>query len=399
MNSKKRNRVLSYIIVISSFVLSPFFYFISSFFLWRCACKYLYILCFAIVCGIAAFYYVPEADMDLNSYYNIYNSETSLFDYYGGKSDEFSKADFVIIGIFQLGHYFNMPCQSVAFFAGFIYFGCIMLIASNWFLYTSTKWNGLFLILLLILSEYLLGFTGIRFDNSVLLFILSIQYYIKNRFKTALLLSILAIVFHFSMMPVVVIWWLSTSCSFKWINFFSLGFLIIAFFFIPIMSFLQNVLVHWGPVGAGLSLAINSYVFPDDGDIGVLYAGSRFWPIQRILSFIFLLCLILSSFKFSLIRRSLISLKIYQFLIIFLSFLVFSSNNLQLFMRLLLICSYLSILLVFYFLKKNPIYKFQLFIVAYMFIYLSLGVSATFSGGEWIDLFLNDNFLTFSILL
>lgn len=400
MNPKSQNKLLSYSIATLCFLLSSFFYLVLSFIWWRNINKKLCILTFAFVCGIAAYHYIPDEDMDLNNYYKLYNSEISLVDYYKGSDGDFAKADFTIIFIFYLLSLLHLPCQAIAFSAGFVYFGCIALIAYNWLPYIVFKRNSFFLILTLIFSEYLLGFTGIRYDNSVLLLILSIQYSIQNKYRKSVAFSVFSAISHFSMIPIILIWWVSVFLSLKYVNRIAILLCVMAFFFMPIMSFLQDFLLYFGTLGIGLSSAINSYVFPTDGDVGVLYAGSRLWPLQRILSFFFLIFILMYSYINQSLRKILKDdIKIYSFLIIYLSFLFFSYNNAQLFMRLLLICNFLAILLSFFLLGKDIAYKFRLMIIAFLFCFLMLSMIATFSGMEILDLFFSSGFLKVSFIL
>lgn len=393
-----KNKFLSSILLIGSFLFSPFIYIFAFPVLWRNLNKIFVLLLFAIACGIAAFYYVPDDDMDLNNYYKIYNSEISIFDYYTDNSGDNIKADFMILLIFYILSAFHLPCQCLALISAFIYILCIGLIVWNWISYVNLGNNSFLLILILIISEYLLGFTGIRYDNSVLLFILFIQYGIKKQYLIASFFSFLSIFFHFAMIPVVIIGWLSFILSYRQIKRISICLLFFSLFFFPIMRTLETFFSNLGSFGLALSYAINAYIFPLDGDSGVLYAGSRLWPVQRILAFIFFLILLCSSIFNFRIRQCLKNINIYNFLVILISFLFFSHNNMQLFMRLLLLCSYMSILIAFYLLSLALPNRMKTLLYVYLMVHISLGIFANISGREFVDLFFNIDFISYSFI-
>lgn len=373
--------LFSYLVLVISVLISPALTLILLPVWFNNVNKIISILITGLIFAFCAFYFEPESSMDLASYYRLASNGTDLKEYYVDSSGNFSKADYFIIILFVIIKTLSLNSHFIAAFSAFIYFSGLSLLAFVWADLLKRPNYATIIVISLILSEYLLGFTGIRYDNACVLFILAFTYLIKNDKKISVLFLIISCFFHFSILPLALLIAISVYCKPKiilkifWILIFS------GFFIIPLLKYISPILQNLGTIGYALAGSIESYAFSEEDS--VLYAGSRLWPIQRLLAFFFSTFIILKKIH---INNELKNNNPYlnNFMHLLVAYTIFSFGIPQLFMRTLLIFSYISVFFAFKIIISNT--KYNHLAIFYITLYLILGIAANISGKEIFQL-------------
>ena len=356
------------------------------------------VLCVIVaVIAVLAYRFEPSSGMDLAKYYSqieLGNISHYGADYYGDTQNTDVFITIVMKSIVKYG----LSSHVLGSISAIIYFGLIAKISLLWTRFRAKRVSPVLLFFIFVFSGYFLGFTGIRYGNACLLLILSFVYFELGRKYLSLTLSILSVCVHFSLLPLVGIFWGALLLPKKLIWGLSVVWICLTPWMIPVMQRIQDLFFSLGFVFTPIAGKMNSYIFESYGalpwvvrflvtgetniEIGTFWAGSRWWVGIGLVSWAALGVLLFRLKKEQkMVFERLPIEKIFPLLF---AFMVFTIEAPAIPMRTLTIVRYLVILLLLpmFFCSKSILPKL------YFFSITSLALLATVSGMEIVKFIL-----------
>ncbi|MCD8283492.1 MAG: EpsG family protein [Opitutae bacterium] len=357
----------------------------------------IFALCFALVMAILAFRFEPSPGMDLARYYATIESG-NLSQYSVDAYGDAAYADIVVAEVMSFLVRHNISSHFLGAICGFIHFFLLAKIASLWSGKVTAS-NSIYpLFIVLFLSGFLLGFTGVRQSLANQCFILGVIYWDFGDKKRAAIFSILSPLIHFSLIPIVCLFWVANLSSKKLAYAISGALCVAGLLFYQIVNVIQAIFSRIGGIFSAISSKIDSYIFnaaAGEGFIGVVkaawtgderyidscyWAGSRWWVAQ---SFWIVGCTaLLIVFKQREIKLSFLKDSCTKFLFMLFGYCVFTFQAPAIPLRSFGLIKTLGILAIFplAFRYRKP---FAVLVIA---VLLAFGLLANFSGKEILQL-------------
>lgn len=350
-----------------------------------------YVCCLitGIVFAIAAYYFEPDPSMDLAKYYKLLDKDVSILDYYTGISGDVEKADAFILLIFLFIKSLGLHSHYLAAISAFIHFSLITFISILWSQTLKNKKLVFPIFIGLIFSNYLLGFTGIRFENAILCMCISTIYLSNDKYAKSICWLIIGCIFHFGVLGIGLVILFSMSLSKRKSMVIMWFLLFFGIFFSSLLNIMGPILIKFGPIGASISNSIAAYT--DTSNPSVLYAGSRLWVLQKFLSFSFLFFIVCSLLLYSNYWEIIKHTRLPVFTILLFGFQCLVFKNPQLFMRSMSFTNkYIFLLAIYIFcLSSKTISNTRVlnnYTKTYLALFFLIGIAASISGRELMQL-------------
>lgn len=362
-----------------------------------------YTVILGVIVAIIAFFafrYEPTSGMDLAQYYT--QVESGNVDHYGiDVYGDVQNADLVITFVMKNLVKYGFSSHVLGFLSAVLYFGLTSKISLLWTRFRAIRTSPLVLFFIFIFSGYFLAFTGIRSGNACLILILSLIYFELGRVRVSVSLSLLAFCMHFSLLPVIAIFWGAVLLPRWFVCVGALLLICLTPWMLVIMQKAQSLFFAVGGVFAPIAQKMDVYIFESygvlptvvrfliSGDtnvvIGAFWAGSRWWVGIGLVS-----CVVLGLLVFSLRREQKVifqKLPSEKFFPLLLAYMIFTIEAPAIPMRTMMIVRFLVILtllpMVHY--PKAFLSRFYFFSIAL------LALLATLSGQEVVSFVLGGN--------
>lgn len=248
--------------------------------------------------------------------------------------------------------------------------------------------------LLLFFTTTLFSYTGLRFVTATLVYMLAVLSMYKNEKWKAFICSLLVVLIHFSLLPLVVLLWIYHYIPLR--HFFLIFFicLIIGFFIGPFITYITqlNVLPN------ALQSKLIAYIVEQEStkEIAIWY-GSSFWIYQKIYCTLFLLPFLLWKYAGS-YSLNCGNFNFSKFIGVFYCFLGICFSYPILLSRYSTVLVYFSVLYLVYILGKLKNDKSFLYFQIVMVCFIGI-IGIFISGNEEYKILLNQKLLLFPFKL
>lgn len=188
---------------------------VSKLFLYKESRIFLVIVCIVFF-SIPILGYVPPEDYDLHRHYEIYHL------YQNTDNPNYLKSYFGLTYLMQLLVLIGLPAQSMVFVCSFLFLFSIFKLNAFISFYSCQSSEKRLLssvmviaILSLFVFEYIALMSGLRFAIAVSFFIIALLADYKNNNKTSMVCHLLAVSFHFSLLGLIVVFFISKIIHIK----------------------------------------------------------------------------------------------------------------------------------------------------------------------------------------